>query len=136
METMPDFKLDYFLTVLIATIGILQIAAAHAGLKGLSFFKKPTLNRLFGLLAIIGGFCFFYGTKCRNVPSLEGTGQFAYYLAGVAAAVFLTLVVSSLINVSLRGRVEMQDQGLEALKKTNYIRALFNSFRKRGDSER
>ena len=136
LEIIPDFRLDYFLTVLIATIGILQIAAAQAGFKGLSLLRKPTLDRLFGLLAIIGGFWFFYGTENRNVRSLEGSGQFAFYLAGVAAAVFLTLVVSSIVNFSLRGRVEREDRGLEALKKTNYIRALFSSFRKREDSDK
>jgi hypothetical protein len=122
--------------VLIATTGILQIAAAQAEFKGLSLFRKPALDRLFGLLAIVGGFCFFYCTENRNVPSLEGSQQFQYYLAGVAAAVFLTLVVSSLINFGLRGRVEREDQGLEALKKTNYLRALFISFMKREDSKK
>jgi len=133
---MADFRLDYFLMVLIATIGILQIAAAQAGFKGLSFLKKPTLDRLFGLLAIIGAFWFFYGTEYRNVRSLEGSQQFSYYLAGVAAAVFLSLVISSLTNFALRGRVERDDRGLEALKKTNYVRALLSSFKKREDSER
>lgn len=128
---LPDFRLDYFLMVLIATTGILQIAAAQAGFKGLNLFKKPILNYLFGLLAIIGGFWFFYGTEYRNVRSLEGSGQFGYYLAGVAAAVFLTLAFSSIVNFSLRGRIEREDQGLETLKKTTYLRALFNSFRKR-----
>lgn len=132
---MADFRLDYFLTVLIATTGILQIAVAQSGLIGLSFFRKPTLNRLFGLLAIIGGFWFFYGTENRNVRSLEGSQQFEFYLAGVAAAVLLTLVISSIINFSLRGKLKREDRGLEALKKTNYVRALFSSFWKREDGE-
>lgn len=133
---MPDFRLDYFLMVLIAAIGILQIAAAQSGLKGLSFFKKPILDRLFGLIAIVGGFCFFYGTEYRNVRSLEGSQQFEYYLAGVAAAVFLTLVVSSLINFNLRGSVGREERGLEALKKTNYFRALYINFlRKRSSND-
>jgi len=136
LEQLPDFKLDYFLTVLIASIGILQIAAAHAGLKGLSLFRKPTLDRLFGFIAIIGAFCFFYCTENRNVRSLEGSGQFFYYLTGVAAAVLLTLIVSSLVNFSLRGRVEKEDRGLDVLRKTNYLRALFSSFGKRADGER
>ena len=135
LEQVHDFKLDYFLMVLIATTGILQIAAAQAGFKGLSLFRKPTVDRIFGLLAIIAGFCFFYGTEDRNVPSLEGSGQFAYYLAGVAAATLLTVVVSSLINFGLRGRLERGDRGLEALKKTNYLRALFSSFWNREDGK-
>jgi len=136
MPIMADFRLDYFLMVLIATTGILQIAASQAGFKGLSLFRKPTIDRIFGLLAIIAGFWFFYGTENRNVRSLEGSGQFAFYLAGVAAAVFLTLVVSSFVNFGLRGRLEREDRGLEALKKTNYLRALFRSFLKREDGER
>ena len=132
---MADFTIDYFLTVLVVALGVLQIAAAQAGLKGLSFFRKPILDRLFGLLAIVGGFCAFYVTDDRNVRSLEGSQQFAYYLAGVAAAVFLTLVISSLVNFGLRARMEREERGLEALKKTNYLRALFSGFRKRGDSE-
>jgi hypothetical protein len=122
--------------VLITTTGILQVAAAQAGFKGLSLFRKPIIDRLFGLLVIIAGFWFFYGTEDRNVRSLEGSGQFAYYLAGVAAATLLTVVVSSIINFGLRGRLAREDRGLEALKKTNYLRALFCSFKKREDSEK
>lgn len=131
---MPDFRLDYFLMVLISSTGILQIAAAQAGFKGLSLFRRPILDRIFGLLAIVGGFWFFYGTEYRNVRSLEGSQQFAYYLAGVATAVFLTLVVSSLINLGLRGSVGREERGLEALKKTNYFRALYINFRRRRSS--
>lgn len=135
LEPLPDFRLDYFLTVLIATTGILQIAATQSRLIGLSFFRKPTMDRIFGLLAIIGAFCFFYGIEDRNVRSLEGSQQFEFYLAGVAAAVILTMVVSSLTNYGLRGRVEKEDRGLDALKKTNYIRALFSSLHKREDGD-
>jgi len=120
--------------VLIAATGILQIAAAHAGLKGLSFFRRPILDRLFGLMAIVGGFSFFYGSECRNVRSLEGSQQFAYYLAGVFSAFLLTLIVSFLVNFRLRGSVEKGDEGLETLKKTNYFRALYISFRRKNSS--
>jgi len=120
--------------VLIAAIGILQIATAQAGLKGLSFFRNPTLDRLFGLMAIVGGFWFFYGTECRNVRSLEGSQQFAYYLAGVFSAFFLTLVVSSLVNFRLRGSVEKENEGLETLKRTSYFRALYIRFRRKINS--
>ena len=133
---MADFTLDYFLMVLVVSLGLLQIAAAYAGLKGLSFFRRPILDHIFGLIAIIGGFWFFYGTEYRNVRSLEGSQQFAYYLAGVVAAVFLTLVLSSLINFGLRDSLEKGERGLEALKKTNYLRALFSGFRKNHDGDK
>jgi len=39
---MDELALEYFVLVFAASLGVLQAVAAYNGLRGLSFFSRPT----------------------------------------------------------------------------------------------
>ena len=68
--------LDYFILVFISSLGIYQIAAIHAKLDGLCFFKHTVIQYIFGILAIIGALVWFFTSKDHNVhTTVEGSQQ-------------------------------------------------------------
>jgi hypothetical protein len=124
----------YFLLVFLSAIGVLQIAAAYAGLKGLSFFKRATVGYIFGFLLIGGTFAWFFTTlPAYFKPNvLEGPQQFGLFIAAVAAAFLLTAAVSSLIKSRHLTHSGVEESGLESLKDSTYFRALRHSMRRKG----
>ena len=134
--------LDYFLLVTLGCLGTIQIAAAYAGLKGLSFFKKPLAGFIFGALVTIGAFGWFFAIENRNTPSkIEGAQQLGMFLAGAIAAYIITMAVSSLLKyrLSLQATAsrcrEQTNQGIETLKETTLLGAI-RSILKRKQEDR
>jgi len=129
---MGTTAIEYFSFVAIGSLGTIQIAAACAGLKGLSFFSKPLAGYIFGVLAIIGAFCWFFATENRNTPSeIEGMQQVGIILAGAMAAYVITAAVSSLLKYRLsfqettpHPRQQTNPRGIETLKETTLIGAI------------
>ncbi|OGO04018.1 MAG: hypothetical protein A2Y60_02165 [Chloroflexi bacterium RBG_13_54_9] len=102
------------------------MAATHSGLQGLSFFKKPQVANLFGAIAAIGAYVWFFAIDNRNVPGLEGSQQFGNFTLGVFLAIVFTLVVSSLLRANMNPRPSESDegQGLDALRGMTYFQAM------------
>jgi hypothetical protein len=128
---MGTTALDYFLLVTLGCLGTIQIAAAYAGLKGLSFFKKPLAGYIFGALVAIGAFGWFFAIGNRNTPSaIEGAQQAGMFLAGAIAAYITTLAVSSLLKYRLSPQStasrcgEQNNSGIEMLKETTLLGAI------------
>ena len=129
---MGTTALEYFLLAAVGCLGTVQIAAAYAGLKGLSFFKKPLAGYIFGALVIIGAFCWFFTIGNRNTPSeIHGMQQVGIFLAGAIAAYVITMAVSSLLKyrLSLQGtasrcREQTNPGGIETMKETTLIGAI------------
>jgi hypothetical protein len=128
---------DYFVLVFVGAVGVYQIAAAHAGFRGLCFFGPRWAQYLFGLLAIGGAFAWFYATEDRNWQhTVEGTQQLGLFLFAIVLAYFATAVVASFINARMtwsRNEVidSMQhDQGFETLKRTTFLGSIFARRRK------
>ncbi len=134
---MGTTALEYFLLVAAGSLGTIQIAAACAGLKGLSFFKKPLAGYIFGALVIIGAFWWFFATGDRNTPSkIQGMQQLELFLAGAIAAYIITVAVSSLLKYRLslqatasRSREQTNlgkrtNPGMELLKETTLLGAI------------
>ena len=123
---MSKLALEYTLFIFVTSCGVLQLAAAHSGLRGLSFFKRPQWANLFGAIAVIGAYVWFFTVENRNVPGLEGSQQLGYFTLGASLAIVFTLVVSSL----LRARINPpqteggQEQGLNALREMTYFQAI------------
>lgn len=139
---MGTTALEYFLLVAVGCLGTIQIGAAYAGLKGLSFFKKPLAGYIFGALVIIGAFCWFFTITNRSSPSgVEGGQQVGIFLAGAIAAYVITMAVSSLLKyrLSLQGTVshcrEQTNPGIELLKETTLLGAI-RSILKRKQEDR
>ena len=129
-----SFILDYCLLVFLGACGVFQVAAAHAGFQGLVFFRQRMVTFLLGALSLCGAFAWFFLSESRNVPDtahgMNGNEQFGYFFAGAGASLAFTLLVSSLRNWALVAEGAPPHPGLEALRQSNYIRALSRSLRK------
>lgn len=125
---MFTFATDYFLLVFVASLGVLQIAASLAHLKGLLIFKPPLVSRALGLLLFVGAFVMFFSTGTRNINDYEGgldaPTQGLFFFLGAFAGLGVTLMLSSLVNLRMNGGRPSPEAGLDALRETNYISAL------------
>ena len=127
-----SFILDYCLLVFLGSCGVFQVAAAHGGFQGLVFFRQRSGSFLLGAVLLIGAFAWFFLSESRNVPDtahgMNGNEQFGYFFAGAGLA--FTLLASSLRNWALGAAQPPPPPGLEAMRQSNYIRALSRSLRK------
>ena len=129
-----SFLVDYFLLVLLSSCGVFQTIAAYNNLKGVLFFKNRLGSFLLGLSLVTAAFTWFYLSEPRNVPDtalgLNGNEQFAYFFAGLGTALATTLVLTSLRNWPLgAGRTQLP-AGLDALRESTYLRALYLAYRR------
>lgn len=134
---------DYFLLVFIASIGVYQMVSVHAGLRGLSFFRQPKVQYVFGLLVIIGAFVWFFVSEDRNYQhAVEGTQQLGLFLAAIVAAYVANAALSSIIQLraTLRGddpgKRKQHEQGMETLKKTTVLGGVASSIRRTREEKR
>ncbi len=137
-----DQFLQYLPLVLFSALGVLQIAAARAELRGLTFFKKPLYCYVFGAIAIVGAFVWFYATGDRNAePLVRTVGEvkvffgetesFATFMGGAIGALVATLLVSSVVNAGISGSTDKGDpRGLDALKEMTFFQAITRSLGK------
>ena len=122
---------DYFLLVFVASLGVIQIAASFGGLTGLLIFKSPLVARALGLALTVAPFILFFSTAERNLNDYEGgidaNTQALFFFLGVLAGGWVTFIGSSLVNMRMKGKDPSPDGGFDALKETNYVRALARS---------
>ncbi len=130
-----DFGLDYFLLVFVASLGVLQLAAAHSRLYGLLLLNRVA-SFILGPVLVVLAFTWFFASGARNVPDtaggLDGNQQWILFFAGAVTALVLMLLLSSLIRRSMAGDGE-HARGLEALRHTTYLRALMKGLNGRGN---
>ncbi len=123
-----SFILDYCILVFLASGGVFQMAAALGGFRGLLYFHQRPVTFLFGALVATGAVAWFFLSESRNVPDtalgMNGNEQFGYFFTGAGAGLAFTLIVSSLRNWSLGAKQPHLPPGLDALRETNYLRAL------------
>ena len=128
---MFTFATDYFLLVFVATLGVIQLAASLAGLKGLVVFKSPFVARPLGLALVVAAFIFFFSTGERNLNDYEGgldaNTQALFFFLGVLAGGGVTFVGSSVVNMRMKAAGPMPNGGFDALREANYVRALARS---------
>jgi len=139
-----DYFWQYFPLVFFASLGVLQIAAARADLKGLTFFKRPLLCYAFSAVAIVGAFVWFYATGDRNAEPLvridDGvkiffgeTESFATFMAGASSALVATILVSSVVNAKISSSTDRGVlRGLDALRQMTFFQAITRRLRKGG----
>ena len=125
---MFTFATDYFILVFVASLGVIQIAASMGRLNGLLVFKSPLSARALGMMLVLGAFILFFSTDTRNINDYEGgldaPTQALFFFFGAAAAVVTTILISSLVNRGMNGGEPSPEEGLDALRDTNYVRAL------------
>lgn len=139
-----DYFWQYFPLVFFSSLGVLQIAAARADLRGLTFFKRPLLCYLFSAVAIVGAFVWFYATGDRNAEPLvridDGvkvffgeTQSFATFMAGAFSALVATILVSSVVNAKISNSTDRGvPRGLDALRQMTFFQAITRGLRKGG----
>ena len=119
---------DYFLLVFVAGLGVIQIAASLNGLNGLLIFKSPLVARALGLALAVAAFILFFSTEERNLNDYEGgidaNIQALLFFLGVVASGWVTFIGSSLMNMRMKGKDPLPGGGFDALRETNYVRAL------------
>ncbi len=126
-----SFILDYFILVFLASTGVFQMATSSGGFCGLLFLKHRSQSLCLGLVLLAGAFAWFFLSEPRNVPDsalgMNGNEQFGYFFAGSGAGLTFTLIVSSLRNWSLGAGKPASPPGLDALRESSYLRALYRS---------
>jgi len=127
---LSTFFIDYLIFVFLFALGVIQIAASLSGLIGILFFHKPFFARLLGLIMIITAIGWFYLSGDRNLNDvyggLDANDQSSLFALGVIAALFITLVISSVTNmVRLSNHtIFSENEGLDSLKEYTYYVAL------------
>jgi len=118
--------LEYTIFTFVAACGVLQLAAVHSGLRGLSFFKRPLAASISGAVVVIGAYVWFFAIENRNVPGLEGSQQLGNFTLGASLAIVFTLVVSSILRASMNPAHSEsgQGQGLDVLRAMTYFQAI------------
>ena len=128
---MLTFTTTYYLTCLVGAVGAIQIGASYGNLRGLLFFKSLYVTRPLGVALVVGAFVFFFSTGERNINDFEGgidaNTQALFFFLGVLSGGVFTFVVSSLVNLRMRGDSPKPSEGLEELKRTTFLRALHGS---------
>ena len=129
---MINFAFDYFLMVVIASFGTLQIAASIGRLDGLLLFKSQRAARALGIIVVLIGITLFFGTGERNINDFEGglDGNFQglFFLLGTLTSLALTVLITSLVNRRMDDTAVIED-GLGNLKRTTYARGVAHNLR-------
>ena len=124
---MFSFAIDYYLMVVIAASGVLQIAASVGRLNALLLFKSPLKARALGVALAVAGPVLFFATAERNINDyeggLDGNFQGLFFLLGTLTALALTVVVASFINRNMSAPTQI-GTGIDSLNRTTYARAL------------
>ena len=133
MDMVGPFTLDYFIFVFIAALGVLQMVAAHASLRGLLFVKVRAMAFLIGLAVTTLAFLWFFLSEPRNISEaeggLDGNQMAGFFAVAAGSALVLTLLVSSLVSRSMRGNGPQSTSGLDALRETTYLKALLSTLK-------
>ena len=126
-----SFVLDYVILVFFASCGVFQMTAAYNGFQGLLFLSTRRISFLLGLALMVAALAWFFLAEPRNVPDtgrgLDGNQQFGYFFAGLGAALAFTLLASSLRNRSLGAEIQEPPPGVDALRQSNYLYALYQT---------
>ena len=126
---MSEFIFEYFMFVLLAALGTIQIAASASGLKGILVFKHPLVARCFGASISFAALVWFFSTGERNINDFAGgidaNGQALYAFLGCFAASVTTVVGTSVINFRMSHPGPAPYLGLEALRETTFLKALW-----------
>ena len=129
--------LDYFILVFLSSLGVYQIVSVYAKLDGLCFFRQPVIQYIFGILAIIGAFGWFFTSEERNIhTTIEGSQQLGLFLGSIVASWVFTNILASIMQakVSSGGSTPREDKqydmGTETLKKTTLFGGIVSSLKK------
>jgi hypothetical protein len=140
---------EYSILVFVAVLGVIQAAAANAGLRGLLFApgtvrirffpsgRRWTLtylhfSYLFAAITVLPALGFFFVWNSHNATGIiQGSEQAGFFVLSTAAGGVFSLVASSLINQWRLQNNQAQAQGLEALKDITWFQAVWRRWVRR-----
>ncbi len=142
LSTFAALAWEYSLLVFAAGLGVLQVAAALGGFRGLLFAPGEVRVRLypsrrffamshvafsyvFAAVMVTPALIDFFLWNGRNETGIiEGAEQAGFFVLAMAAAVAFTFLFSSLINHWRLRRNEARGIGLETLKDITWAQAI------------
>ena len=117
--------LAYFLLVLFAGMGILQMIANVYGLRSLLFSNKHWLTRVISVIFIIPCLvAFFLGEDYFHSAPIQGAEQAGLFAASLLSALIITYGLGSLINRKMIPPVNFAPKGLVSMSKITYFQAI------------
>lgn len=126
---MDELALEYFVLVFAASLGVLQAVAAYNGLRGLSFFNRPTWGYLLAVLTTGPALVAFFTWNMRNATGIiEGGQQFLLLSLAIMAVYIVTLVAASLLNSSPPAGNAAPPAGIEGFKEAGLFQLLRTRF--------
>ena len=142
-------SLEYATLVFVAVLGVIQAAAANAGLRGLLFAPGtvrirfwPTgrhwtltylhFSYLFAAVTVLPALGFFFVWNSHNATGIiQGSEQAVLFVLSTAAGGIFSLVASSFINQWRLQHNQTQAQGLEALRDITWFQAVWRRWVRR-----
>jgi hypothetical protein len=129
-----SLAVDYFLLVLVASSGVIQIVSARSGLRGLLFLPHEPSSYVLGAALLVGAFVWFVLIGDTGIAGdtggVEGAEQFGLFLAGAAASVVATGVVASITQAKRPGG-RPAGQGLDELRNATFAHLVLARLRRR-----
>lgn len=116
---------EYFISVFIAALAVIQLSAARAGLRGLIFGGRSANAYYVAIpLLLIAGTLFFTWNERNPTGVIEGAQQAGLFSLAVAASALFTLLVASVINHRRLGGTRSTARGLARLHDMTYFQSL------------
>lgn len=130
---MLSLTLDYFIFVLALCAGVIQLASALSGLKGLLVFRNRPVSYLIGISLPSIAFAWFIrvgnATTPGDIGGVEGSEQFLMFWAGAGVATILTAVIASLTQIG-RQEPRVGAPGMEGLRESTLLQLIKARLRK------
>jgi len=142
-------SLEYATLVFAAVLGVIQVAAANAGLRGLLFApgavrirffpsgRRWTLtylhfSYLFAAVTVLPALGYFFlWNQYNEIGIIQGVEQAGLFVLSTAAGGIFSLVASSLINQWRLQQNHTDARGLEALKDITWSQAVWRRWVRR-----
>ena len=140
---------EYSFLVFVAVLGVIQVAAANSGLRGLLFAPGAVRIRfwpfgrrwaltylhfsyLFAAVTILPALGFFFVWNSHNATGIiQGSEQAGLFVLSTAVGGVFSLFASSLINQWRLQNNQTQASGLEALKEITWFQAIWRHWVRR-----
>jgi hypothetical protein len=140
---------EYSILVFVAVLGVIQAAAANAGLRGLLFAPGTVRIRFFpsgrrwtltylhfsyllAAVTVLPALGFFFVWNSHNATGIiQGSEQAGLFMLSTAGGGIFSLVASSLINQWRLQNNQTQAEGLGALKDITWFQAVWRRWVRR-----